>query len=268
MIADELQKQQAIETHSQQAGEFAASYDSLERDAYATCFNYSRHRLNGWLDRLLPARGDGMRLLDVGCGTGHHLVRFRRLGFEVVGTDGSAEMLARARENNPGVEFHQGDVEQLPFEDASFDYLNCIEVLRYLPQMERCVAEMGRVLKPGGVALVTAAPRWSLNGYWLVNRLAPHLRVKDLVTLRQFFASSRELRRAFSEAGFERIEVHGVYFGPLNWVERLAPGVTPGFLRKWEGIDARVADMAGMRELSNMFLVRAVKGERTRNTRK
>ncbi|MBX3278750.1 MAG: methyltransferase domain-containing protein [Acidobacteria bacterium] len=259
MIADEAQKQQAIDTHSQQAAEFAASYDSLERDAYATCFNYSRRRLNIWLDRLLPERADGLRLLDVGCGTGHHLVRFRRLGFEVVGTDGSGAMLEQARSNNPGVEFYESDVEHLPFEDAGFDYLNCIEVLRYLPRMDRCVAEMGRVLKRGGVALVTAAPRWSLNGYFIINRLAPHLPVKDLVTLKQFFTTSGELKRVFAAAGFVNVEVHGVYFGPLNWVERLAPRMTPGFLKRWERFDEAVADRAVMRELSNMFLVRAEK---------
>jgi ubiquinone/menaquinone biosynthesis C-methylase UbiE len=259
MIADDAQKRQAIETHSQQADEFAASYASLEQDAYATCFNYSRYRLNGWLDRLLPASGVGLRLLDVGCGTGHHLVRFRRLGFEVVGTDGSGAMLERARENNPGVEFYEADVERLPFGDGSFDYVNCIEVLRYLPQMEQCVAEMGRVLKPGGVALVTAAPRWSLNGYFIINRLAPRLPVKDLVRLKQFFASSGELRRAFAAAGFVNVDVHGVYFGPVNWVERIAPKLTPWFLRRWERIDRAAADRTALRELSNMFLVRAEK---------
>src|SRR5689334_3700062 len=127
--------QSAVEVHSRQAPEFAARYG--ETDPYASCFNYSRARLNGWLARSLPERGDGARLLDLGCGTGHQMAELRNRGFEVTGVDGSAEMLEHARANNPGAEIHQADVADLPLEDSSFDYILCIEVLRYLEEPER-----------------------------------------------------------------------------------------------------------------------------------
>lgn len=255
MKSDDVQKLEAIETHSQQAGEFADSYVDFETDAFQTCFTYSRKRLEQFLGRYLPARGDGIRLLDVGCGTGHHLENLRSRGYSVAGVDGSEEMLQHARTNNPGVEIKLADVEQLPFESASFDYLICIEVLRYLPSMTKAVGEMARVLKPGGVCLVTAAPTLSLNGYPLINRMANAMPVGNLVRLKQFFTTSSRLRREFKSAGFPDPKIHGVYFGPVNWVERLAPSALPSVLRKWEAIDAKVADRAGFRELSNMFLV-------------
>lgn len=253
------QKQQAVEQHSRQAAEFTQRYQALEKDAYGSCFTYSRRRLDVWLERMLPGSGAGRRLLDVGCGTGHQLARFRGRGFEVAGVDGSPAMLDEARAHNPGVDVRQTDVEQLPFPDATFDVILCIEVLRYLPDPVSCVREMGRVLRPGGMCLATAAPLFNLNGYWMVNRLAHLLRPSGLVPLKQFFTTSRRLTRTFRTAGMRSVDVHGVYIGPINWVERIFPRGLAGSLRWWEPLDAALADRWLLREFSNMFLVHAQK---------
>ena len=261
MSTTETQKQLAIDQHSEQANEFAERYRELNEDAYRSCFAYSRKRLAGFLDSYLPSQGDGLRLLDVGCGTGHHMASLRDRGFEVAGVDGSVGMLEQARINNPGAEIRQSDVESIPFDDATFDFVLCIEVLRYLPQSAQCIREMARVLKPGGVCLVTAAPLLNLNGYWLINRVANMTKVGDLVQLKQFFTTSRRLRHEFMSAGFRRPTVNGVYLGPVNWVERLAPGALRSVLKAWEPIDGRVADLPAIREFSNMFLVHGIKGQ-------
>jgi len=259
MSSSEIQKQLAIDQHSQQASEFAERYRELNESAYRSCFAYSRKRLSVLLDSYLPEHADSLRLLDVGCGTGHHMASLRERGFEVAGVDGSAEMLDQARANNPGSEIRQADVESLPFEDGSFDFVLCIEVLRYLPDPEPCIREMARVLKPGGVCLATAAPKLNLNGYFLVNRIANLRRVGNLVQLKQFFTSSRRLKAEFGRAGFGNTSINGVYCGPVNWVERLAPSFLPRVLRTWEPLDKRVADQPFLREFSNMFLARAIK---------
>jgi ubiquinone/menaquinone biosynthesis C-methylase UbiE len=251
------ESQSAIEVHSEQASTFAARYG--ETDPYASCFAYSRARLDEWLGRTLPVDGDGARLLDLGCGTGHQMAELRGRGFEVVGVDGSAEMLEHAWANNPGAEIHQADVAYLPLEEGSFDYILCIEVLRYLEHPERSVSEMARVLKPGGIALVTATPRFNLNGYALVNRVATAMPQRGLTRLRQYFVTAGGIQRTFTEAGFAEAEAHGVYLGPVNWIERLAPKRLPGFLRRWESTDAALADRRVWRDLSNMLLVRAVR---------
>jgi ubiquinone/menaquinone biosynthesis C-methylase UbiE len=255
------QKQAAVDQHSRQAEEFAERYRGMEAVAKPTCFTYSRKRLDALLNRLLPEKGDHRRLLDIGCGTGHHMASFRQRGFEVAGVDGSPDMLNHARALNPGSEIHQADVDRLPFADGSFDYIVCVEVLRYVPEWSACLREMARVLKPGGISLATAAPVFSLNGYALVNRLALIAPAGKLVRLKQFFTTSGSLRRHFRAAGFATVDVHGVYSGPINWIERLAPWALPPVLKAWEPIDRRAADAGPLRELSNMFLVEACKAD-------
>jgi SAM-dependent methyltransferase len=256
----EPEKQHAVAAHTAQAGQFACSYDAAE-DGYGSCFAYSRRRLDECIACYLPLEGAGLRVLDVGCGTGHHMKSLAGRGYAVAGVDGSEAMLEHARANNPGSELHLADVDRLPFPDASFDYVLCIEVLRYLRDPGPCVREMARVLRPGGTALVTATPLLNLNGYWLVNRLAVALPVRGFVRLRQFFTTSGRLRRVFGESGFQQVAIHGVYFGPVNWIERLARGLLRPALRAWEPWDRRLADRPLLRELSNMFLVRAVRAD-------
>lgn len=252
------QKDLAIDLHSDQAGLFATRYHDLPSTAFMDCFAYSRRRLQVILDRYLHTNGRGLRLLDVGCGTGHQLAELRQRGYDIAGVDGSQEMLNHARLLNPDAELCQSDVERLPFPDASFDVVISVEVFRYLPDVSGCICEIGRVLKPGGFCLVTATPLFNLNGYWLVNRLAHLTRVHGLVHLKQYFATSWGLRHSFQSAGFQVPSVHGVYFGPVNWVQRLAPRLLPRFLQSWERIDAAVTDRP-WRDLSNMFLVHAVR---------
>lgn len=255
----EIDKQQALQTQSDRAEQFAASYDEMRANPYGTCFNYSRRRLDVWLERYLPSSGDGLRLLDVGCGTGHHMARLRQRGFVVAGVDASEEMLEHARANNPGAEIHEGDAEKLPFPDQSFDFVLCIEVLRHLPRSARCIREMGRVLKPGGVCLATATPLLNLNGYALINRIAHRYGIGNLARHRQAFHTSSRLRREFIDGGFAVPDIHGVYMGPVNWVERIAPRAVPRFLKAWEPFDAALADNFPLREFCNLFFVHGVR---------
>src|SRR5215510_14282242 len=183
MQSTEVKKQLAIDQHSLQAIQFAERYRNLNQDAYRSCFAYSRRRLSVLLESYLPDRADGLTLLDVGCGTGHHMASMRERGFEVAGVDGSEEMLDQARANNPDADIQQSDVESIPFPDSSFDFILCIEVLRYLPRSAKCIREMARVLKPGGVCLATATPLLNLNGYWMINRLSNLVRIRNLTRL-------------------------------------------------------------------------------------
>jgi len=209
------------------------------------------------IDRYLPGCGDGLRVLDVGCGTGHYMARLRSRGFEVAGVDGSEEKLLHARHNNPESRLEYADVDHIPFGAAEFDYVLCVEVLRYLPDISRAINELSRVLKAGGTALATAASPLNLNGYYAINRIASSYGIRGLVPLRQYFHSSRRLKRDFLESGFESARVHGVYIGPINWIEHVAPRALPGLLRMWERADTKFADMPVLREFSNMFLISA-----------
>ncbi|MCA8960076.1 MAG: methyltransferase domain-containing protein, partial [Planctomycetes bacterium] len=108
---------------------------------------------------LAPLRRDE-RILDLGCGCGFDVfVAAQQTDGRVVGIDLTPEMLAIAKDalaevNAPNVEFTQGSIESLPFEDASFDRIISNGVLNLVPDKPRAYAEALRVLRPGGTFTV------------------------------------------------------------------------------------------------------------------
>jgi len=104
----------------------------------------------------------GQRVLDVGCGTGPVSITAARLGAKVTGLDLTPELLEHARENarvaEVEVEWREGDAEALPFEDATFDVVVSQFGHIFAPRPEVAVAEMLRVLKPGGTIAFSTWP--------------------------------------------------------------------------------------------------------------
>jgi demethylmenaquinone methyltransferase/2-methoxy-6-polyprenyl-1,4-benzoquinol methylase len=103
------------------------------------------------VDAVAPA--DGQRVLDVACGTGLVSAELlRRAPVRLVALDQSPQMLAaaRARFAGSGVELVEGRAEALPFPDASFDAVTFTYLLRYVDDPRATVAELARVLRPGG----------------------------------------------------------------------------------------------------------------------
>lgn len=102
---------------------------------------------------LLDAVGaaEGVRLLDVACGTGELAAVAHWRGAHVTGVDLAGAMLARSRERLPHeVELREGDAQALPFADASFDAVTLAFVLGHLADPQQGLAEARRVLAPGG----------------------------------------------------------------------------------------------------------------------
>ncbi len=90
-------------------------------------------------------------LLDIGCGTGNYADVMQRLTHaHVSGLDQSAGMLGKARQKNAQVDFRLGDAQQMPFGEASFDFVYMTDVIHHVPDINRLFAEIARVLKPRG----------------------------------------------------------------------------------------------------------------------
>ena len=92
----------------------------------------------------------GDRVLDACCGTGDLAIAARAAGGDVVGLDFAEGMLERARRKDQGVEWVQGDLLELPFEAASFDAATVGFGVRNVDDLELGLAELRRVLRPGG----------------------------------------------------------------------------------------------------------------------
>ncbi len=110
------------------------------------------------LARIPVARGD--RILDLGCGNGWATRLLRAPAGSTgsaVGLDASAPMIERARSLSagaPALSFAQGAFEALPFEDDAFDHVFSFEALYYSSDLTRALAEIRRVLRPGGTLTV------------------------------------------------------------------------------------------------------------------
>jgi demethylmenaquinone methyltransferase/2-methoxy-6-polyprenyl-1,4-benzoquinol methylase len=96
----------------------------------------------------------GSRAIDVATGTGDLAVALRAAGAEVVGCDFSEEMLERARRKEPAARFEWADALALPYEDDSFDAATVGFGARNFSDLRRGLAEMARVVRPGGRVVV------------------------------------------------------------------------------------------------------------------
>jgi ubiquinone/menaquinone biosynthesis C-methylase UbiE len=113
----------------------------------------------------LPVK-PGDRVLDVACGTGNSAIPMARRGAVVTGVDIATNLLAQARERaaaeGVSLTFDEGDAEQLPYADASFDMAISMFGAMFAPRPELVAAEFARVLRPGGVL---AMANWTPAGF-------------------------------------------------------------------------------------------------------
>ena len=119
-------------------------------------------QLDGWRTQarqLTAELPDGARLLEVAPGPGYFAIELARLGrFHVTGLDISRTFVELAQESarqaGVAVDFRLGDVGHMGFPDASFDFIVCQAAFKNFSEPGRAIAEMYRVLRPGGIALI------------------------------------------------------------------------------------------------------------------
>ena len=174
---------------------------------------WSRIAGNTFLDWLaLPA---GLRWIDIGCGSGAltELIVERCAPAEVQGIDPSDAQLAFAR-TRPAARvagFRQGDAMALPFDAGHFDVAVMALVIFFVPEPAKGVAEMKRVVRPGGTIATYA---WDmLGGGFPFHPIQAELRALGLTPLAPPSADAsrtEELRRLWTEAGLEAVEAREI----------------------------------------------------------
>ena len=144
-------------------------------------------------------------VLDCGCGGGANIAVFLRMVDEghVTGLDYSTVSVAKSREVNRAAidagrcEIVQGNVQELPFDDARFDVVTAFETVYFWPEIACCFAEVHRVLKSGGVFMITNET---------TGKTGAHEKWQKLVDGMSVY-TGEELEALLIGAGFARVEV-------------------------------------------------------------
>lgn len=194
------------------------------------------------LSRLKP----GMRVLDVGCGTGTISVGLadavapgRLHGIDVEASQIEIARAAAKAGGHGNATFETGDVTNLAFEDDSFDAVHCHAVLMHIPDTQKALAEIQRVLKPDGILsvrdLITASsfiePVAGMDSAWDVF-------AKLLSANRGHPQLGKEIKRILVEAGFDQVEANASFETFQSPEER---AFFYGFVADWFLSDAVVA---------------------------
>jgi len=156
--------------------------------------------------------GPGQNVLDVACGTGI-LARTAadRVGVtgSVTGLDLNPAMLTVAARVRRGIDWQQGDAQELPFADASFDRVVCQMALMFFPDRAEAVREMARVVHPGGIVTLMTPATLEVQPAWgpFVQVAARHAGPDAVGLLSTYWAAGDavELARLLSDAGLEVI---------------------------------------------------------------
>jgi ubiquinone/menaquinone biosynthesis C-methylase UbiE len=187
--------------------------------------------------------GAGVRVLDVGTGTGVAAEAAASAGGWAIGIDRSPGMVAVGRRARPSLRLVSADAIDLPFRTASFDAELSNFVLAQFTKAETALHDMVRVLRPGGVMAVSVwADRLDdLQRAW--TDLALHVVPKDLLTDamkraqpgRERFADKSHLQQALARAGLERVRVeprrYRFTYGLDEYVDGLGAFSTGRFVR-------------------------------------
>lgn len=158
----------------------------VDYDAIAHLYDAQPYRAKSPDPELLAFIGertgtDALSVLDIGCGTGNQLVADRAIlrNARMVGLDRSLGMLRQAQPKAAEIAWVLGDAAVLPFHASSFDFITCQHAFHHVPGKEAMLAEVLRVLRPGGrFVLHSLCPQESED--WLYYQYFPGARAIDL----------------------------------------------------------------------------------------
>ncbi len=154
-----------------------------------------------------------LSILDVGCGAGFLTNDLGKAGFKVTGVDLSESSLeiAKKYDHSHCVKYLPANAYQLPFSNASFDVVTCMDFLEHVESPKDVVNEISRVLKPGGLFIFHTFNRNWISGFiiikgveWFVKNTPPHMHILRL------FVKPKELRDYCKAAGMNVKEMVGI----------------------------------------------------------
>jgi ubiquinone/menaquinone biosynthesis C-methylase UbiE len=208
---------------------------------------------------LIPYLRPGLNLIDVGCGPGTITadLAVRLTPGRVCGIDPSADVVAAARRDHPGVEFVTGDVYSMAFDDGAWDIVHAHQVLQHLPDPVTALKEMRRVVRPGGIVAARDSDYAAFTWHPADERLTRWLSLYHAMARSNGGEpdAGRHLRSWAQHAGFTRIDASAsawcfatpeerAWWGGL-WAERMtASAIATQAIRDRHASPEEIADMA------------------------
>jgi ubiquinone/menaquinone biosynthesis C-methylase UbiE len=196
-----------------------------------TLKDINRHKLMaGKLVEKIPAGG---RVLEIAPGPGYFCIELAKLGnFQITGLDISKSFVEIARKNAQAaglqINFRLGNASDLPFENATFDFTLCQAAFKNFSQPVKAIAEMYRVLRPGGAAVIVdmrsdATPaeiEQELKGMHLgrVDEWMTRITFKQMLVKTAYSVAEMESMISQTQFGAGRIETGGIGF--TIWLEK------------------------------------------------
>lgn len=183
--------------HRLRFNEWSKSYDRsiLQHIVFNTSHNM-------FFNEMKRFAKDGMRVLDVGCGTGKFAFRLSDFfnNARVDGVDLSDSMIkkAKAKLKDEPINFRIGDVEHLPYDEETFDVITCSHSFHHYPNQLKAVTEMHRVLKHDGRLMIVDGCRDNLLGKIIFD-------VVTIVEGHVYHVFEREMRDMLLQAGFDKV---------------------------------------------------------------
>lgn len=225
---------------------FAQTYEDHRHHGY--------HRMVDELElQLIRKYGTGRDVFEAGCGTGLLLKEAARVARSAVGLDLSRGMLGQAQER--GLKVVQGSITHVPLPSESFDLAYSMKVLAHIPPIKEALAELSRLIRPGGHVLLEFYNPWSLR--YLVKRWGGPARIADGTTDHDVFTryDTLEKARSYLPPGLKVIGVRGVRV--VTPTSKL--WAVPPLGSVLERVENAVCDLPGLRRLGGFMIVIAQK---------
>lgn len=195
-----------------------------------------------WFDRKIDWAGKAV--LDLGCAGGFMAEALDDRGARVTGIDPAADAISAARahaeDSGRTIAYDVGVGEDLPYDAARFDAVVCVDVLEHVADLDRVLAEIARVLRPGGMLLFDTINRNAVSRFAVITMAEDVLRLLPRGTHDPaMFIRPSELRYALARQGLEAGPMTGL--GPRGLNRRLDPvfGRLPGTAILYMGTAAK-----------------------------
>ena len=228
-------------------------YDRFSQ-TYEDHRHHGYHRMIDELELDLVRRfGSGRDVFEAGCGTGLLLKEASSVARSAVGLDLSRGMLRQARER--GLRVLQGSITNIPLPSASFDLAYSMKVLAHIPPIENALAELARLVRPGGHLLLEFYNPLSLR--YLAKRLGGPARIAESTTDHDVFTRYDTLGKArgYLPPGLRVVGVRGVRV--VTPTSKL--WAVPGLGAVFERLERVACDLPFLRRLGGFMIVIAQK---------